>query len=124
MSFVYSQSTGVMTYDGDEMGVGYSGNGDGLNNPDMQEVQGIGPIPQGLYAIQDPETHGRLGPVAMELLPSMGTVMFGRSGFFIHGDNAEMDHTASEGCIILGHDIRVQMGELVVNGENILEVVA
>ena len=28
--------------------------------------------------------------------------MQGRSGFFIHGDNANMNHTASNGCIILG----------------------
>jgi hypothetical protein len=37
--------------------------------------------------------------------------MFGRSGFLIHGDNAEMNHTASDGCIILSHDIREQIDE-------------
>ena len=30
----------------------------------------------------------------------------GRSGFLIHGDNSKGDKSASEGCIILGPDVR------------------
>jgi hypothetical protein len=32
--------------------------------------------------------------------------MFGRFGFFMHGDNQLANHTASDGCIIMSHDIR------------------
>ena len=91
-------------------GHGYSGCGDGLNNPALEADAGVGPIPKGRYPIGaplDPVDH--LGPLALSLTPDPANVMFRRSAFFIHGDNAEGNHTASHGCIILDHAIRVQI---------------
>jgi hypothetical protein len=65
--WIYSQTTGLMTHNGVESGVGYSGHGDGLNNPAMQDVEGVGPCPQGIYSIEQAIMHPKLGKVAMRL---------------------------------------------------------
>lgn len=104
----YQQSTGRFTEaNGNLIGVGYSGNGQGLNNPEMQAVAMHGSLPQGDYEIGPALTHAKLGILAMALTACAGQPVFGRSGFFIHGDNQAMNHTASEGCIILPHVARV-----------------
>jgi hypothetical protein len=108
MSWTYKQSTGELDHNGAAIGAGYSGHGAGLNNPAMQNVHDVGPIPQGAWTIgppRDPPDH--LGPLAMPLTPSGDT--FGRSDFFIHGDNAQLNHSASDGCIILVREIRQQI---------------
>ena len=43
--------------------------------------------------------------------PGHLSVMNGRVGIFIHGDNAMHNHSASEGCIILDNTIRNTIGE-------------
>jgi hypothetical protein len=45
--------------------------------------------------------------------------MFGRSDFYIHGDNPALNYTASEGCIILARPIREQIA---ASGDNDLQV--
>ena len=85
----------------------YSGHGEGLNNPDMENVPNIGPIPAGVYEIgraHYPEDH--LGPIALRLYAFQTNNMYGRFGFFWHGDNAFMNHTASNGCIISSRNTR------------------
>lgn len=107
MPWSYAQSTGEMLQDGAVIGTGYSGNGAGLNNPDAQDQHDVGPVPQGSYTIGpavSPPDH--LGPLALPLIPDPGNTMFGRNAFFIHGDNAAQNHTASDGCIILSPAIR------------------
>lgn len=126
MSWRYTQKTGLLEYtdDGQEwitIGTGYSGHGAGLNNPAMQAVHDVGPIPCGGWTIGDAENHPHLGPVAMPLTPKEGTETFGRSGFFDHGDNGKHDHSASCGCIVMNHDIRIQQSE---SGDRDLLVVA
>jgi Tlde1 domain len=111
MTWSYSQSSGTFSHDGIFVGIGYSGKGEGLDNPDLQNLPDEGPIPEGTYAIGPAGTHPGKGPVVMALEPDASNQMFGRSGFLIHGDNAEMNHTASEGCIILSRDIRNQIDE-------------
>ena len=106
------------------MATGYSGNGEGLNNPEMQQVKGVGPIPQGVYTIEPPHADPVVGPVAMRLQPAAGNEMFGRGDFLIHGDNADLDHSASEGCIVLPYDARVEIGAEVRLGNNQLTVTA
>ena len=122
MDFTYSQSTGEFKRGDAVMAVGYSGNGAGLNNPAMQNVRMHGPLPQGAYTIQHPSVHLKLGPVAMELMPYSTNQMFLRGDFFLHGDNVQMNHTASDGCIILPHDVRTAVAEDVMLGNNLLEV--
>lgn len=116
---IYSQRSGAFGGPGISA-TGYSGHDAGVNNPDMQEVHGVGPIPRGKWKIGKPENHPHLGPLAIPLTPCEGTDAFGRSGFFIHGDNQQMNRTASHGCIILSHDVRAA---IVAQGCADLEVV-
>jgi hypothetical protein len=101
----YNQSTGRMICTSPRTGevivdqTGYSGRGRGRNNPEMQGVQNVGPIPQGAYTIGESYHSKQVGPLAIPLVPDEGNEMFGRHSFLIHGDNAAGD--ASEGCIIL-----------------------
>jgi hypothetical protein len=48
---VYVQKTGKLTLDGKEVSTGYSGKGDGKNNPAKEKEKNIGPIPAGLWKI-------------------------------------------------------------------------
>jgi hypothetical protein len=91
----------------------FSGHGIGLNNPDMEKVVGVGPIPRGIHVIGALEAqHGKLGPNVMSLTPAPGTNDWGRSGFFMHGDySGDVQRDASDGCIIAALNIR-----LLVNG--------
>lgn len=119
----YSQRTGLFTIDG-WSAVGYSGNGEGLNNPAMQDVKDVGPIPQGVYTVEPPHADPVVGPVAMRLQPAAANEMFGRGDFLIHGDNTKLDHSASEGCIVLPHSARVEIGAAVLIGNDQLTVTA
>ncbi len=107
MTYDYHQKDGALIHGPEFVGTGYSGHGEGRNNPALQKKQKVGPIPQGLYKIGPAYQHARLGPCVMNLDPMPGTDTFGRSLFCIHGDNA--NHDASEGCIILGPTIRRQI---------------
>ena len=92
------------------LGTGYSGNGQGLNNPAMENVHNIGPIPRGAYYIGDFfDDDGGKGPTVCDLVPCSETETFGRCGFMIHGDNKKANHTASEGCIVAPRFIRDAM---------------
>jgi len=117
----YVSAKGSLSQDGECVGTGYSGNGAGLNNPDLENDQGVGPLPRGTYSIQpffdDP---GDKGPIVADLDPDPTTNVFGRSAFMIHGDNAAMIHSASHGCIILQRTIRQRISD---SGDTALEVV-
>ncbi len=84
----------------------YSGHGAGLNNPDMEQVHNVGPIPAGMWRLDYVGVDGHLGALVFHVLPQDGTETFGRSGFCIHGDNPLGNHSASDGCIILAHEYR------------------
>jgi Protein of unknown function (DUF2778) len=109
--WVYDQSSGSLSHDGQKVGSGYSGHGDGVNNPAMQAISNVGPIPQGQWTIGDGVNNPKLGPLAMTLTPNIGTDTFGRGGFFIHGDSIDFAglEEASHGCIIMGRAIREQI---------------
>lgn len=107
MSWVYVQESGNI-YEGPKLrGSGYSGHGDGLNNPSWEPVKGVGPIPAGVYIVGPAYTHPHLGPCVMNLDALPGKeIPFGRGLFRIHGDNRYLNHTASDGCIILARLFR------------------
>ncbi len=122
-NFSYSQRTGQLT--GAEFGAqGYSGRGHGLNNPAAQSEPGVGPLPRGKYTIEPPHDDAKVGPIAMRLTPAPTNEMFGRGDFLIHGDNEQMNHTASEGCIVMAKDAREAIAAAVLAGDNQLEVTA
>jgi hypothetical protein len=109
VTWSYQQSTGKVAHDSATAGFGYSGHGAGLNDPAMEAEPDIGPIPAGRWTIGPPKTPpDHLGPLAMPLTP-VGFDPHGRSAFFIHGDNAAGNRSASHGCIILGPAIRAQI---------------
>ena len=124
MAFTYQQSTGRFSRDGALIGIGYSGHGDGLNNPEMEAVHNEGPIPAGSWTIGGAHTDGPLGPMVMNLAPAPGFDALGRTAFRIHGDNDLLNHTASDGCIILGPQYRSQIAQAVAAGDTTLQVTA
>ncbi len=107
MSWLYVQSTGELCdASGQIIAKGYSGFGKGKNNPDLQQVPDIGPIPCGIYEILPPRDTPTHGPFVLPLQPDAANQMFERSGFLIHGDSIKMPGTASYGCIIMPRAIR------------------
>jgi Protein of unknown function (DUF2778) len=109
--WLYEQNSGKLT---DPTGtfswVCYSGCGAGLNNPAMEHAKNVGPIPRGIYKLGEFLSDAEKGPFVSRLFLLTGDD-FGRSGFMIHGDNRGLDHTASEGCIIAPHELRVKMSQ-------------
>jgi hypothetical protein len=123
MPFIYQQSTGRFSRDGDLIGIGYSGHGVGLNNPAMEAVHAVGPIPAGPWTIGPAASDGLLGPVVMKLAPVAPFDALGRTLFRIHGDNDLMNHTASDGCIVLSASYRLKISAFVQNEDTSLTVV-
>ncbi len=105
MTWVFTVTLGSIAHNGMHVGNVYSGNGPDLDNPADEAVVGHGPIPRGEWQIGTFFDHPHLGPCVARLTP-VGHDAHGRSGFFIHGDNAAMNHTASDGCIIAAQPIR------------------
>ena len=121
-AWTYAQGTGKLQHDGTHVATGYSGAGPGKNNPQMESVPNVGPIPQGDWTIVGPpvntEEHG---PYILRLQPDERTETFGRSGFLMHGDSKESPGTASHGCVILPRPVREQVWE---SGDRDLQVIA
>lgn len=102
MPWTYEQNSGKMSDpNGKLLAVGYAGRGDGKNNPAMQDVKDIGPLPCGLYSIGEPVNTLTHGPFVLWLEPDPANQMFGRSAFGIHGDSVVEPGSASEGCVIM-----------------------
>jgi len=119
--WTYEQATGEMRYaDGEVLEVGYAGKGEGKNNPDMQYVIKVGPLPVGRYTIGRPYDTNTHGPFVLRLTPHPDNEMHGRAGFLIHADAIRFPGEASEGCIILSRKAR---GIIADSGDNELEVV-
>ncbi len=109
-TWLYVQSTGqLFRPDGSLCGTGYAGTGEGRNQPLMQEVHNVGPLPLGFYSFGEAVDGTHLGPTAIPLNPDPTNAMYGRSAFYMHGDSAT--HDASHGCIIMGHAVRIEVAE-------------
>jgi hypothetical protein len=119
-TWTYGQKTGSLR--GSAVGViahGYAGAGVGKNNPDMDAVPNIGPLPRGKYTIGPPYDSSH-SPYTLRLTPDPKNDMHGRAGFLIHGDSIHNPGTASQGCIILPRSIRQEIWE---SGDHDLQVV-
>lgn len=118
----YEQSTGHLYSDEEKLlAVGYSGHAEGVNDPALQDVHEVGPIPRGTYTIGAPEETPEHGPYVLRLTPDPENEMFGRAGFLIHGDSVVTPGTASQGCIIMPRFAREQVWN---SGDHEIEVVA
>jgi len=123
--WTYEQRTGVLRHNGESLGTGYSGmdcppDGMGKNNPMLQDVQDVGPIPQGNWSIGPVFDSEEFGPIVMRLTAKEGTDAFGRAGFLIHGDSIQHPGMASHGCIVLGRSLRILIAH---SGDTELQVV-
>jgi hypothetical protein len=116
MMWTYSQLTGTL-WDplGIVISIGYSGYGDGKNNPAMEDVKSVGPIPKGAWVIGDPYDSKKIGPFALPLRPHCHGA-HGRTYFRVHGDSASNPGGASKGCILFPRSIR----ENIFNSQNCL----
>ena len=109
--WTFEQRTGkAIDPSGKLVATGYAGgncgkNQEGKNNPDMQNVKSIGPLPRGIYTLRTPVDHTHLGPFAIPLIPDVTNEMFGRGDFYVHGDTTPSGN-ASEGCVILPRWVR------------------
>jgi hypothetical protein len=125
--WTYIQKTGQLFHNGESVATGYSGYDDpqtsqeGKNNPDLENVADVGPIPVGNYAIGTPVDTVTHGPFVLPLTPDPANEMFGRAGFLMHGDSVVEPGTASRGCIIMGRPVRDQVA---ASGDNSLQVIS
>lgn len=104
----YVQQTGQLyNPDGMMLAAGYSGDGQiGKNNPTLQQVHDVGPIPVGRYTISPASDDSGHGPCVMRLTQDAANEMFGRDGFLMHGDLIGNPGFASKGCIIMPRFVR------------------
>lgn len=121
--WTYKQRTGELFRNGTHVGTGYSGHNEGKNNPDMQHIPRVGPIPVGLYDIGEPFNSSSHGPLVMRLEPHAENEMYGRAGFLLHGDSKLTPGTASLGCIVQDHEVRDLVAARLALGERVLEVI-
>jgi hypothetical protein len=107
--WTYRQKSGeLLDATGTVRFVGYAGaEPNGKNNPALQNVPDIGPLPCGIYSIDPPVQGTELGPWALPLQPNPDTIMYGRAGFYIHDDSLVHPGAASCGCIVtIGEESR------------------
>ena len=119
MSWIYHQRTGRLERNGEVVGTGYSGNGIALNNPSREGERDHGPIPRGRYRIGPAYHNETKGVLTMNLIPD-GHNARNRTLFRIHGDNSHVNHTASDGCVILSNPYRQRIA---ASPDHTLEVV-
>lgn len=98
----------------------YCGHGTGLNNPEMERVSCVGPLPAGLYNMLSIVDSPHTGKATIILEQSSG-LSYGRSGFRIHGDNGKGDFSASEGCIIKPGEAERRL--IWASGDHVLQVI-
>src|SRR5579864_6406044 len=116
MPWTYEQNSGrLFKPSGIEATQGISGDFLHANFPPSQGLQFAGPIPVGLYRIGHAYP-SHLGPFTMDLTP-IGHNALDRHDFRIHGTKGH--HWASEGCIILGPEIRQ---EIAMSSDRVLKV--
>jgi hypothetical protein len=125
--WTFVQNTGELFHDGLREAQGYSGYNNpetgqqGKNNPDLQNIPEVGPIPVGKYTIGSPHDTLTHGPFVLPLQPDAGNQMFGRTGFLIHGDSVVEPGTASRGCVILSRAMR---NDIALSGDKSLRVMS
>ncbi len=135
--WTYEQVTGKLRdFRGNIIGAGYAGRDvdrtgkfvGGKNNPAKENIEGVGPLPGGIYTADWMElVHAVVGKFAIHLRPDQTTeakiAAYGRQplSFFIHGDSFEHPGASSDGCIVQALSVRRQLWN---SGDRILQVVS
>lgn len=103
----------MLDENGGQVAIGWAGNHEGKNNPDMQQVRCVGPLPQGTYKVEPwIERHPHLGPFVAPLTQVAGET-YGRGDFFIHGPSVGSNFgQESKGCIVIARSMRLHVMEL------------
>lgn len=109
--WTFNQRGNLYGEDGQLEAFGYAGRESGKNNPEMQNVKGIGPLPRGQYTAEEPKDSATVGKYAIRLIPDEDNEMFGRNSFFMHGDSNEHPGLASHGCIVMPRAVRQKFWE-------------
>ncbi|HXS98761.1 MAG TPA: tlde1 domain-containing protein [Candidatus Limnocylindrales bacterium] len=104
--WTFDSGTGAIAQNGCVRGYGYAGHGVGKNNPVLERVANVGPIPRGEYTGASIENSPKLGVDSIALAPKSGTDTHGRGAFFWHGENPAHPGESSEGCIVSAHWLR------------------
>ena len=108
--WTFEQLTGKISNNaGDVVGIGYAGHELGKNNPQLQNIKNVGPLPTGIYTIEQPGDDPVVGRYAMRLCPDPTNDMYGRADFFIHGDNPNHIGESSDGCIVVALGVRQEI---------------
>lgn len=102
--------------------IGYSGFGEGYNNPSFMDKINIGPIPKGKWKIFSKINSVDMGECVLPLIPHDSTNTFGRGNFYIHGDNKEHNCTASKGCIVLSLSVREFLNDSTDKILNVIDI--
>lgn len=119
--WTFKQSTGELFRDDVYDAIGYAGHAEGRDNPALQTVANVGPLPQGHYTIEPPRDTATHGPFVLSLTPDQGNAMYGRGGFLIHGDATADPGNASHGCMIFARVVRERIW---ASGDHLLQVIA
>ncbi len=103
----------IFNADGSVLATGiWAGHGWHANVITDEALHGLGPLPAGEYTVAAPRQSKTLGRFVMDLVQVSGKT-FDRSLFRIHGDTVnDLNHAASDGCIIAGYDVRVQIDKV------------
>jgi hypothetical protein len=110
MPSTYVISTGaLLDPDGNPAGSGYAGQPPHVNDVLAIVQHSVGPLPPGLYTVGAPIDSPHLGPFALPLTPDPSNVMYGRDGFYCHGDSLAHPGYASDGCIIMPRNVRERL---------------
>ena len=110
MTWVYKVKEAKFYLDGTfKFNALYAGAGGYYNDPSQQCVKNKGPLPAGKYKIGNPFQHTTAGGYVLRLTADSSNNMCGRDGFLIHGDSGSRPGEASNGCIVvlLNHRIEI-----------------
>jgi RHS repeat-associated protein len=94
---------------------GYAGRGEGRNNPNMQDVPFVGPLPTGVYDMYPAWNSPTTGRVTIPLKHQGGPKDFPPTRspdlMRIHGPNPDHPDDSSKGCIVVPKNARVPVAQ-------------
>lgn len=118
--WIYSQSSGrLWDYRGQHVASGYSGFEEGKNNPKLEALKNVGPIPRGMWVITGLYNSDSVGPFALKLEPCGHNALM-RDYFRMHGQSKSNWGRASKGCMIFPRSIRERVWN---SGDKLLLVI-